>query len=103
MHQKVRLLLAPHKTATVGYLGWAGIKNGNLLDAAEAAGFDVLLTGDQSLAREQDLSGRKIAVVAVTAISFTMVKAGISKIMVAIEAATRGQYVVVDIGRFSRR
>jgi hypothetical protein len=36
--------LGQHETMTVAYAGFAGYKNGQLLDAAEAAGFDVLVT-----------------------------------------------------------
>jgi hypothetical protein len=40
-------LLADYEIFTVAYLGWTGIRNGDLLDAAERAGFDVLITSDQ--------------------------------------------------------
>ena len=45
----LRKLLEPHEVVTVTYMGWAGIKNGELLLAAEDNGFDVLLTGDRTL------------------------------------------------------
>ena len=45
------------------YAGFCGLKNGGLLDAAEAAGFDVLVTLDRGFRYEQNLAGRKIAVV----------------------------------------
>lgn len=50
--------------ATVTYMGWAGRKNGELLHATENNGFDVFLTRDQTLAQEQNLAGRRLAVVA---------------------------------------
>jgi hypothetical protein len=39
----------------------AGLKNGQLLDAAESAGFDVLITADQNIPNQQNLSGRTIS------------------------------------------
>jgi hypothetical protein len=45
----LRPFLRHHETFTAAYRGWAGLKNGELLDAAEKAGFDVLVTGDLSL------------------------------------------------------
>jgi predicted nuclease of predicted toxin-antitoxin system len=48
---------------TAQYAGLKGTKNGELLRAAEAAGYDVLLTVDQGLPRSHDLSGRKLAVI----------------------------------------
>ena len=41
-------LLGPHNVATVTYMGWAGLWNGDLLEAAEKEGFQVFLTGDQT-------------------------------------------------------
>lgn len=51
----LRACLAHHDVFTIAYLGWGGIKNGKLLEAAEADGFDILLTGDKTIAYEQDL------------------------------------------------
>lgn len=44
--------------------GWDTLRNGELLDAAEAAGFDVLLTTDRNIRHQQNLTGRKISIVA---------------------------------------
>lgn len=52
---------------TAVYAGWAGIQNGELLKRAEEAGFAVLVTGDQNLAYQQNLTGRGIAIVGVSA------------------------------------
>jgi hypothetical protein len=41
--------LIGHEVRTVSQESWAGLKNGELLDRAEAAGFGALVTGDQSL------------------------------------------------------
>jgi len=43
--------------------GWDTFTNGELLKAAEDAGFDVLVTPDQNLPHQQNLAGRRIAVV----------------------------------------
>jgi hypothetical protein len=45
------------------YAGFSGLKNGELLDAAEADGFQVLLTVDQGFGHQQNLTGRNIALV----------------------------------------
>jgi hypothetical protein len=44
-------------------MGWSLLSNGNLLDAVESGGFDVLLTVDQNIAFQQKLEGRSIALV----------------------------------------
>ena len=50
------------------YAKLAGLKNGELLSAAESAGFDVLVTVDQSIPDQQSLMGRKIALMILVAL-----------------------------------
>lgn len=49
--------------STAHELGWSQLKNGELLDAAEAGGFDVLITSDKNLRFQQNLSSRRIAII----------------------------------------
>jgi predicted nuclease of predicted toxin-antitoxin system len=60
--QRLRLLFPNHDCRTAGFAKLAGLKNGRLLDAAEAAGFNVLITVDQSIPDQQNLSGRTISI-----------------------------------------
>lgn len=60
--QSLRLLFAGHECQSAAYAGLAGMKNGALLDAAEAAGFEVLITTDQEIPFQQNLDRRQIAV-----------------------------------------
>lgn len=59
---RFRTLLSDHECTTAVYAGWAGLKNGALLATAEAAGFQVLLTGDRKIPHEQNMDGRQIAI-----------------------------------------
>jgi predicted nuclease of predicted toxin-antitoxin system len=59
--ERFRNFLPGHDCQTARYAGLAGLKNGELLTAAEAAKFDVLLTVDQGIEHQQDLTGRNIA------------------------------------------
>ncbi len=70
----MRHLLGQHEVATVAYMGWARLKNGELLRTAEDNGIDVLLTGEGTLNYEQNLTGRRLAVVALSAIQLPIVK-----------------------------
>lgn len=65
---------SPGDVFTVAYMGWGGLKNGELLKAAEENGFDVLVTGDQSMPDEQNLSGRRLAIVTLSAIEWPIIK-----------------------------
>ena len=61
--ERLRLLFAGHECQTARFAGLAGLKNGRLLEAAEAAGFEVLITVDPNIPDQQNLSGRKISLV----------------------------------------
>ena len=53
----------PNQNAqTAQWAGFKGKKNGELLLAAELAGYDVLLTVDQGLPHQQAPAGRKLAI-----------------------------------------
>ena len=57
----LRGILTGHDVHTVPEMGWAVYLNGRLLDEAEKAGFEALITGDQNFAFQQNLAGRTIA------------------------------------------
>lgn len=61
--ERLRLLFPAHDCQTARFANLAGLKNGRLLEAAEAAGFDVLITADQNIPDQQNLSQRGIALV----------------------------------------
>jgi predicted nuclease of predicted toxin-antitoxin system len=100
---KLRAHLARHETITVAYMGWGGLKNGELLKAAERAGFDVFVTGDRSLEYEQNVTGLKVAVVSLSAHNWPIIKNHLAKIVAAIDGAQAGSFSRVDCGVFSRR
>lgn len=58
----LKSLLPDHDVSTVQEMGWAGIRNGLLLDHAETQ-FDVFLTADKNLRRQQSLADRDLAVI----------------------------------------
>jgi len=54
-------LLPGHDVRTVRQMNWLGLSNGRLLDAA--ADFDLFITVDKNLVKQQQLAGRRLAVV----------------------------------------
>jgi hypothetical protein len=56
--------LSGHEVKTVAEMGWAGVKNGALLERAEKQ-FDVFLTVDRGIEHQQNLAGYAIAVVVI--------------------------------------
>ena len=92
-----------HEVFTVTYKGWGGLKNGELLRAAEADGIEVFLTGDQTLISEQNLRGRRLAIVTLSSIEFLILKNNLSVILAAIDNALPGSFQAVECGTFRRR
>lgn len=62
LDHRLRHLLAGYECVSAQYAGLAGLKNGRLLDAPEAAGFAVLITADQRIVYQQDLGKRRISI-----------------------------------------
>ncbi len=61
--ERLRLRFPGHDCQTARFASLAGLKNGRLLEAAEAAGFDILITVDQNIPDQQNLAGRRIALI----------------------------------------
>ncbi|MGH7037055.1 MAG: hypothetical protein ACREE4_10125 [Stellaceae bacterium] len=57
----LREILAGREVFSAYEMQWAGLTNGQLLDAAEAVGFDIMITGDKGIRYQQHLQGRTIA------------------------------------------
>ena len=70
--------------------GWERLANGDLLTVAETAGFDVLVTTDQNMRFQQNLTARRIAIVALGNGQWPRIRAGIPLIVAAVNAATPG-------------
>jgi hypothetical protein len=77
--------------------GWDRLANGALLQAAEEAGFDLLLSTDKNIQYQQNLKDRRIAVVIVGNPQRPAVHRHIDRVIAAVKAATPGSYAEVDI------
>jgi hypothetical protein len=99
MPHQLRLHLLDHDVFTAVHVGFSGFKNGELLRAAEAGGYDVLLTGDLSIEHQQNMIGRRIAVVSVSANNWRIIQNHIPAIAAAIQAARPGSFSRVDCGK----
>ncbi len=93
----LRLGLPAHAVETAFERGWATLTNGELLAAAEAAEFDVLVTTDRNLRYQQNLVGRSIALVVLGTTSWPRIRVAIDSITSAIEQSTAGGYTEVLI------
>ena len=89
--------LRGHEVVRADELGWQGLENGALLDAAEQAGFDLLLTCDQNVRYQQNLAGRKLAVVILTSNHWPTLRRVAARIATAVDFVQTGQIVRVDV------
>ena len=93
----VAAALRDHNVDEARLRGWDTLRNGELLDAAEAAGFDVFLTTDRNIRFQQNLSGRKIAVVILGKGRWRLIKPRLAAIAAAVAGATPGSFVEIEI------
>lgn len=89
--------LAGHTVTKAKERGWDTLSNGDLLTVAEEAGFDLLLTADKNIRYQQNLEGRRIALVVLSTPQWPVVKLQVDKIVAAVTAATPGSYCEVEL------
>ena len=103
LDHRLRKHLGAHEVFTVRYMGWAGLKNGELLRKAEENGIEVFVTGDQTLTYQQNFVGKELAIVTLSAIEWPILRNNLSLITAAIDGATPGSFLAVECGTFSRK
>jgi len=88
----LRRALSGHQIVTAYELGWAELANGALLSVAEAE-FDALITTDQSLRYQQNLVGRRLAILVLPTTSWPRIQAHVELIVTAVDALNPGDVV----------
>ena len=84
--------LGGHEVTEAIERGWDRISNGELLAAAEAAGFELLLTTDENIRYQQNLKRRNIAIVVLGNSAWRIVRMRFGRIAAAVNAAMPGSY-----------
>jgi hypothetical protein len=88
----------PHHTVrSASQQGWDTLGNGELLAVAEAGGFDVFVTTDKNLRYQQNLSGRRIAVVVIMFAQWPGLEPHVSLVVAAVDKVAPGSYCEVEI------
>ena len=93
---QVRNALTGHDVTTVQLLGWTGIQNGVLLTEAENAGFDLFILADKNLRNQQNLTGRKLAILELWTNHRPTLEKHFPQIRAAAESAQPGEYLVSE-------
>jgi hypothetical protein len=86
--------LTGHTVTDSVSVGLQNIVNGKLLQAAEGV-YDILLTSDQNIVYQQNLTNRQLAIVAVNTNHWPTIRRDPHKIVHAVNAATSGSYQLV--------
>ena len=89
--------LRGHQVVRADELGWQGLENGALLDAAEQEGFDLLLTCDQNVPYQQNFTNRKLAVVILSSNHWPTLRQIAAQIATAVDFVQTGQIVRIDV------
>lgn len=89
--------LTGHTVKETRAQGWDTLANGDLLKAAEEAGFDLFLTTDKNLRYQQNLKNRKLAIVVLGKARWRLVRPLLPEIVTAVNSATPGSYTEVPI------
>ena len=89
--------LQGHTIRTANEQGWSTLSNGELLEAAEIGGFDLLLTTDKNLIHQQNLTKHKIAIVALGRNRWSLIQTRLQQIAEAVNKAMPGSYTLVEI------
>jgi predicted nuclease of predicted toxin-antitoxin system len=89
----LRRALTEHSIETAHERGWSTLKNGALLAAAEQAGFDALVTTDQQLRYQQNLTGRRIAILVLGTTAWPIIRQHVAMVQAALDQLIAGDYV----------
>jgi hypothetical protein len=89
--------LSGHLIRTAWQEGWDRIENGELIQAAEQGGFDLLLTTDKNIRYQQNLSHRRIAIIVIGKQQWPALRPHVALVVAAVEATTPGSYIELEI------
>jgi hypothetical protein len=92
----LRGALKQHTVATAYELGWTELDNGRLLTAAESE-FDALVTTDKNLRYQQNLAGRRLAILVLPTANWPELRIHEARIAAAVDALQPGDIVELKL------
>jgi hypothetical protein len=95
----IRSFLKRHFVRTAAQQQWATLRNGDLLHAAEEAGFELLLTTDRNIGYQQNLTLRRIAILVIDIQQWPELRPHVQEIVDAVDRTTPGGYTELDLRR----
>lgn len=92
----LRRHLHPHSVDTAAELGWSELSNGELIATAENQGYDLLITTDQNLRYQQNLSERSISILVLTTTSWPRINRGVDKVNSALALLKAADFIEIS-------
>ncbi len=92
-------LLRPHEAVHASRVGWAALGNGDLIRAAEEHGYPVLVTSDQNIRYQQDLTRRQFSIIELSTTRWPTIRDNVARLLAPIETITPGSYTTVSFPR----
>ena len=93
----LRKSLVDHEVTTAHEQAWSQLQNGELISAAEESGFEVFVTTDKNLKYQQNLTGRRLAIIVLLTSSWPRIQNHLAVVVAAINQAQRGSYREVSV------
>lgn len=98
----LRNFLPGHAVRTAAEMGWSTLANGDMVDTAERAGFEAIITADRNLRFQVDIRSRSLAVIILSTNHWPTLRRGAPVILRALQRARPGSYQEAAVGRFGR-
>jgi predicted nuclease of predicted toxin-antitoxin system len=97
----IRLIppLRPHAAVHASQVGWAALGNGDLIRAAEDHGYPVLVTSDQNIRHQQNLTRRQFCIIELSTTRWPTIRDNVASLLAAIETMAPGSYTTVTFAK----
>ena len=89
----LRRFLVGHEIVSAFELGWGTLQNGELLHAAEAEVFFPIVSTDQNLRYQQNLSTRRLAVLVLMTTDWRLIRQHADQVARAVSKLAPGDYI----------
>ena len=93
----LRRYLSSHSVDTAFERGWSHLQNSELLQASEQDGYELLISTDQNLRYQQNLSDRQLAIMVLLTTSWLRIQLRIGDIQSAVERMAPGEYLEISV------
>ena len=97
----IRAFLKGHFVRTAFQEGWSALRNGDLIAAAEASGFHLLLSTDRNLRYQQNLSQRLIAILVIDLQQWPALEPYVHEVVEAVDTIPPGGFLELNLRRHS--